>query len=82
MATYGHTRGPLLVSCISMIEDDNNLDRAVFYVGQILADLDHKMSKSQRDLAILLTLSFLSIFLAGLLVNFTLLCRNLSLSYG
>ena len=33
-----------------MIEDGNNLDRAVFDVGQILADLDHKMSKSQRDL--------------------------------
>ena len=33
-----------------MIKDGNNLDRAVFDVGQILADLDHKMSKSLRDL--------------------------------
>ena len=42
-----HTWGPLLLSCISMIEDDNNnLDRALFDVGQILADLDLKMSKS------------------------------------
>ena len=33
-----------------MIEDSNNLDRAVFDVGQILADLDHRMIRSQRDL--------------------------------
>ena len=45
-----HTWGPLLLSCISIMQDGNNLDRAVFDVDQILADLDHKMSKSQRDL--------------------------------
>ena len=33
-----------------MIEDGNNPDRAVFDADQILADLDHKMSKFQRDL--------------------------------
>ena len=33
-----------------MIEDENNLDRAVFDVCQILAHQDHKMSKYQRDL--------------------------------
>ena len=35
-----YTLGPLSLSCISMIVDDNNLDRAVFDVGQILDDLD------------------------------------------
>ena len=47
-----YTWGPLLLllSCISIMQDGNNLDRAVFDVDQILADLDHKMSKSQRDL--------------------------------
>ena len=31
-------------------KDGNNLDRAVFDVGLIPADLDHKMSKSQNNL--------------------------------